>query len=304
MGWMRQTMRESAARARRALLPDALDDIAFFLSAAQTADGGYRGRSAMGDVYYSAFAVDCLLALDRPLPLDRLRDFAHGRAAALDLDLPHTASLLRLLALEEEDDVAREQARQRLARFYDPGRGWKLHADSPHSSIYAAFLAALALDDMGLEDEECLPLPSTEALLESLRPDGLFADAGGAAAGTITVTAAAVMLLLIQMQTPPEQTLDALLRLAAPGGGFRLAPNAPAPDLLSTATALTTLAAADVSMPRPLRAACASFVEGAWQQDGGFSSHPADRVSDVEYTWYGLLALGCLDALAETEGPP
>jgi hypothetical protein len=36
------------------------------------------------------------------------------------------------------------------------------------------------------------------------------------------------------------------------------------------------------------------FVDTLWSADGGFHGHWADDALDVEYTYYGLLALGHL----------
>jgi len=37
-------------------------------------------------------------------------------------------------------------------------------------------------------------------------------------------------------------------------------------------------------------------VQSLWHEDGGFSSQQLDTTTDCEYTYYGLLALGCLEA--------
>jgi prenyltransferase beta subunit len=91
----------------------------------------------------------------------------------------------------------------------------------------------------------------------------------------------------------PHQVTEWLLARQHRQGGFTAHPRIPAPDLLSTATALQALAAVqrlqDVHRP-----ACLEFVEDLWTDSGGFCGHRADPMPDCEYTFYGLLALDLL----------
>lgn len=70
-------------------------------------------------------------------------------------------------------------------------------------------------------------------------------------------------------------------------GGFRSSEVAPVPDLLSTAVALFTL---QLIGEHPLSAA--RFIEAHWLSVGSFAPTLLDDYSDVEYLFYGLLALG------------
>lgn len=75
-------------------------------------------------------------------------------------------------------------------------------------------------------------------------------------------------------------------------GGFRAVPIAPEPDMLSTAVALQALRklGADISAVRP---GCLAFCRSLCAE-GRFAGHEGDTALDGEYTFYGLLALGCL----------
>ena len=68
------------------------------------------------------------------------------------------------------------------------------------------------------------------------------------------------------------------------------------PDLLSTATALFALRVAGGKIPAGEIRQTQEFVVAHWNEDGGFCGTPADPLSDTEYTFYALLALGCLQA--------
>lgn len=70
-------------------------------------------------------------------------------------------------------------------------------------------------------------------------------------------------------------------------GGFRANEQAPIPDLLSTAAALFTLNLIDVRAKD-----ATSFIQAHWLEKGGFAPTLFDDYTDVEYVFYGLLALG------------
>ena len=70
-------------------------------------------------------------------------------------------------------------------------------------------------------------------------------------------------------------------------GGFFASEVAPVPDLLSTAVAVFTLRLID---ERPRSAA--RFIEAHWLDMGSFAPTLLDEYSDVEYLFYGLLAIG------------
>ena len=65
------------------------------------------------------------------------------------------------------------------------------------------------------------------------------------------------------------------------------------PDLLSTAVALHALDGMQVDFSAS-RDALLDFVDTLWSAEGGFFGHWADETIDLEYTYYGLLALGHL----------
>jgi prenyltransferase beta subunit len=112
--------------------------------------------------------------------------------------------------------------------------------------------------------------------------------------GSTNATAAAVT-LLHQLGMPLSATAgDWLKNQMHPEGGFLAMPRAPIPDLLSTATTLHALACLDAPLPAASKERCLDFLDTLWTAEGGFHGHWADDHLDVEYTFYGLLALGHL----------
>jgi hypothetical protein len=83
------------------------------------------------------------------------------------------------------------------------------------------------------------------------------------------------------------------MRCYHPGGGFRAIPDAPIPDLLSTAVILHALDGLQMPLAN-IKEACLDFVDSLWTNQGGFHGNWADDDLDIEYTYYGLLALGHL----------
>ena len=75
-------------------------------------------------------------------------------------------------------------------------------------------------------------------------------------------------------------------------GSFAAVMRAPTGDLLSTGVALYALrfVNSDITMIKP---DCFSYIDSLYSA-GGFCATVADPDPDVEYTFYGLLALGAL----------
>ncbi len=91
-----------------------------------------------------------------------------------------------------------------------------------------------------------------------------------------------------QMNEPLEAKFVKWLQLRQDeSGGFHASDQAPIPDMLSTAVALFTLRliGEEVKDSTP-------FIQAHWLDSGGFAPTLYDNYSDVEYVFYGLLALG------------
>lgn len=84
--------------------------------------------------------------------------------------------------------------------------------------------------------------------------------------------------------------LDFILSMQDETGGFLANEGAAIPDMLTTAVALFTLKTFKMT---PLYNA-EEFIELHFSDDGGFMPNLLDEESDVEYVFYGLLALGSL----------
>ena len=107
------------------------------------------------------------------------------------------------------------------------------------------------------------------------------------------ITANAVCCLLaMQHQTnrlPDSNLLSWLQARQDETGGFHATDEAPIPDLLSTAVALFTLRLVGAEVRD-----ATDFIHAHWLDNGGFAPTVLDDYSDVEYVFYGLLALGSI----------
>jgi hypothetical protein len=255
------------ARLAPNLLQEAADRVSEYIGTQFNEDGGAKDRAGKSDLYYSVFALDGLIALRREPPLDRVRPWLESFGDGEGLDFIHQTCLARCWAAAGK---APAPTAEKLA-----GR---IRNDSV-GSMYHDFLRIGALEDLGGG-----PAPGAEILRHQSK-DGSFG-------GTTPTTAAGVALLQHLGQDVPGNALDWLLSRARPTGGFVAVPDAPMPDLLSTATALHALSAAKRSIGA-LREPMLDFVDTLWTGKG-FCGTWADETVDVEYTFYGLLALGHL----------
>jgi len=301
--------RATLARSRHLLEPAALDEIARFVESRRNTDGGFRGRDTNSDLYYTYFAMECLHALGKRSLTPSTEAYILRYQDGHGLDFVHYCCLAHCLAHVAENGGRRPAIKSVLSKletYRTPDGGYAEKAGTDHGTAYACYLAWLAYSRWNH------PLPDPGEVVRRIATlkaaDGGYANAYGSQTGLVTASAAAGILLhtlgltgltgtgLTGTDPEPEPRLrEWLLAHAAEEGGLRAAAGSPVADLLSTATGLFALQTLGGSISR-IGPACAEFVQSLWQNDGGFSSQPLDMTADCEYTYYGLLALGCLEA--------
>jgi len=273
-------------------LEEAAELVATFLETQWNDDGGAKDRAGKSDLYYTPFLLECGVALRTDPPRDRvvpyLETFGDGRG----LDVVHTASLVRAWAALGEG-VPVEVADAACASFEErraQDGGFASDPGQEHGALYAAFLALGVYQDTGRA------LPDAARLADSIMrlrcKDGGYADSFELNMGTTPTTAAAATLLRNLDQAVPQEVGVWLLSQIHTSGGFLAMPEAPLPDLLSTATALHALSVSGTSFA-PIRESCLDFLDSLWTGKAFVSTWDDDDV-DCEYTFYALLALGHL----------
>ncbi len=279
------------ARLSSRVLGGAVELVEGFLRRQQNADGGFRDREGCSDLYYTVFGIDASLALRMELDKARLRSWLAGFGAGEGLDFVHLCSLIRCLSFAGFEEEQAAGLRLRLDAFQAEDRGFHPSPGSPISTAYGNFLAYGAWQDLRGSIPEALRLAQSFQHLEV--GDGSWANERRVGAGSTTATAAAVAVLRDRRISVNDATVGWLLARLHDQGGFLASSQAPAPDLLSTATALHALAGLDVSF-RPFRELCLDYLDTLWTNEGSFYGHWQEETLDCEYTYYALLALGHL----------
>jgi geranylgeranyl transferase type-2 subunit beta len=162
--------------------------------------------------------------------------------------------------------------------------------------MYQTFLVAATKELVGAPQDDAGPI--VEMLRSRRRDDGGFVELPVVRQSGTNPTAAAMGLLGILERSDEPAGRGAAAFLAAmqtPEGGFRANTRIPVADLLSTFTALATLA--DLGALETVdTAGAAAYVASLEVAEGGFRGGPWDDAPDVEYTFYGIGSLATLAA--------
>jgi prenyltransferase beta subunit len=287
-------MLQVARLAPTVLGADAARQVESFVLAQQNTDGGFRDRDGRSDLYYSSFAVDALTALRAEIPANLTSYLASCHPG--QLDFVHCACLARLLSVVHRTgpdwDTKLENTLARLEMFRTSDGGYNQTPESSGGSCYACFLSLGAYGDHGLFPPQHHEIGA--CLRELALPNGAWVNDKAFPVANVPATAAAVSLARNLRLPIPEETAGFLLSAYHPAsGGFTPFPGAHLPDLLSTAVALHALDGLQADFSR-IKDPCLDYVDSLWTAEGGFHGHWDDDVLDLEYTYYGLLALGHL----------
>lgn len=298
------------ARLARKTLGDSADLVRDFVINQQNPDGGFHGRSSKSDLYYTVFALDCLIALEATPNLDTLQEFLSGFPLHPEFDFVHLCGLARakaaLYQLQRQSRTAQGETPQPepasflwhsdfssiLSSYRASDGGFHPVKNQKHGTAYGGFLGLGAYQDL----KE--PLPDPMRLVQSFKfletDDGAWANEYPLSKIGATNATAAAVTVLRQFDMPIHERVGQwILQQAHPLGGFLAVPMAPVPDLLSTATALHALSCLSVPLGS-LQDRCLDFLDTLWTNEGSFHAHWHEEMLDVEYTFYGLLALGHL----------
>ena len=288
---IRLTTIQAASNARTTLAESA-SLIADFIQSKQNSDGGFSGRTASSDLYYSVFAIESLIALkaefNKNAMLDYLRSFK-----PCDLDFVHLCCLARCLAdIDELDDKITEDILDEIIAYRSADSGIANTKNSPNATMYGLFLGIGLYQDLNIDIPDLSGI--TDCVASLARDNGGFANEPSMTGGSTPSTAAAVTLQHFLGCEINPASFDWLIERINRSGGFVAMPYLPIADLLSTATALHALNLAQRSLDEQQTEMCLDFVDSLWSGKGAFCASPADQTQDTEYTYYGLMAIGNL----------
>jgi prenyltransferase beta subunit len=292
---LREEMMSVALGASR-VLGDATDLITTFLESQIHPRGGMMNRAGDSDLYYGFFGLECQQVLQMPFDQHLWQTYLNSFDRNYGEDLVHLSCLIRCWANMPKtlfSENLRQHFLRRLQEFKCQDGSFHTLKGQSKGSAYGCFVAMDTYHNLGSE------VPSPEAMIDRIlkvqTPTGAFAFEEGMPEGTTPTTAAAIV-ALTSLKVPLnrlEQGKDWLLARWQDNGGILAVPEAPMPDLLSTATALHTLSKLGVNF-EDKKERCLDFVDSLWVNKGGFYAHWSDDILDVEYLFYALLALGHL----------
>lgn len=266
-----------------------------YIRSQQNEDGGFRDRDGSSDLYYTSFAIDVLTALQVEVPESPISGYLQLKLEHLpELDFVHLCCLARSSSAIEPLRGAGfiHDVLKRIEEFRTPDGGYNQIAGHPTGSAYACFLAWGAYSDHGKS------IPGQQAITSCLDTlatgDGAWCNDVDFPIANVPATAAAVAVCRNLRHPVSDATIEWIFSCYhQPSGGFLPFPDAPLPDLLTTAVALHTLDALQAPL-EPVRESCLDFIDTLWSAAGGFHGNWGDDDLDIEYTYYGLLALGHL----------
>lgn len=262
-----------------------------FMKSQQNADGGFKDRGGRSDLYYSLFGMLILEAEGRRQKAKesvqsqysvaqpafeikaKLTQFVKNQSSG---EVPGFIEQCCLALLQKElriNRISRTKTLLKLTRSF-----WKERYSINLS--YRSFVLFLTLDAV-------LPFRS---LLQRFSGKMLSGVEVNEHSPCSEIAAKVFLLKILGKDGSDEQQL--LISLFSESGGFRAFQHLEQADMLSTAVALFALKNADCDV-RLLTPCCLEFIQRNFV-DGAFLSGDGDQTTDLEYTFYGLLALGTL----------
>lgn len=278
-----RTIPDVLRRGIKLLSKEIQEEVGRWIAGQQTSEGGFPDRSGRCDLYYTLFGFFLAEALEAATVFPLLKEYAGKMARGKyhrGIDLYCTTILVTSLFPGSADAKRYKSAIRKIIKDR-----------SLMNDGYTPFLSILAM--LSLQDHFGI----TKVL-------NIFERSASETESPCTVVAARQMVAWLKTEkdgtTDPNATSsDAALTgpfhtFYRSNGGFAALKNTRDSDLLSTAVALFVLRLMNYDL-RTIKPDCLEFISGLYR-DGGFAAVSTDNVSDVEYTFYGLLALGALNS--------
>ncbi len=262
-----------------------------FLKSQQNADGGFKDRGGRSDLYYSLFGMLILEAEGRR---QKAKESVRSQYSVVQPAFEIKAKLTQFVKNQSSKEVTgfieqcclallqKELKISRFSRLKTLIKISRLFWKERHSInlSYRSFVLFLTLDAV-------LPF---RGLLQRFSGKMLSRVEVNKHSPCSEIAAKVFLLKMLGEGGSEEQQL--LMSFASESGGFRAFQHLEQADMLSTAVALFALKTADCDI-RLLAPGCLEFIQQNFI-DGAFLSGDGDQTADLEYTFYGLLALGTL----------
>jgi prenyltransferase beta subunit len=241
-----------------------------FVRSRHTPSGGFADRAGKPDLYYTLFGYFVAEAAGMEDLFPSIRNYVGKQMEGNNIRGVHLHCAAILSSELDGNSFRRKFFRERLRSSQK--------ADNKKQPAYNTFLNLLSSYYTG----DYAGIFRMRNQLESL--ENISSLPG-------PVLAAYLVLCKI-FRKPVEKIRQDLLAFYQDDGGFKAVTKAPVTDLLSTAVALYALKFAGHDL-RIIKPECLNYVDSLFI-DGGFGGNALDPEPDIEYTFYGLLALGSL----------
>jgi len=245
-------------------------EIRTFIISKQTAQGGFSDRGGKCDLYYTLFGYYIAESLSVKEVMEPLNKYVAATVLMDNLSGVYLYCGTILYAKLIGQDATTEKLRKQIIA--------DLTLPDSKQPEYSSFLGVLAL--YYLED-----FKNIQRIVNQYKQS--FSLTGHPCP---VVAATAVMLGMTGNRKP--EVAEMLKTFYRGNGGFAALHTAPGEDLLSTGVALYALYFLDADL-RLIKPDCLTFVDDLYD-NGGFRATRYDAITDVEYTFYGLLALGSM----------
>ncbi len=230
-------------------------------------DGGFTNRDGRSDLYYSLFGCFTAEVLSVNEIFPWLKKYVNTKIGDPSLSGINLRCAAILYAKLNGFDSTTEKLISKI-------KGEMSNSEKTNYSTFLDILAFYYLQDF--------------RSLHRLVKSSIF-DFKSESPSTV-VAAMAVLNGIGQKSTKDFE--DKLMSYYRGNGGFAALQKAPITDLLSTAVSLYALHFIDSNLTN-IKPDCLTFVDNLYL-NGGFCATELDFDIDIEYTFYGLLALGAL----------
>ena len=250
--------------------PDMITEIRSYILSQQTLDGGFADRGGKSDLYYTLFGFYIAESFSVKEVIEPLKKYVVKTVSADNLSGVYRYCGAILYAKLIGLDATSEKLRLQIVKDLSIS-----DSSQPEYSSFLGMLALYYLEDFyniqRIINQYKRVLPQNDLPCPVVAANAVMLGMGG---------------------TPQPEAIRLLKSFYRERGGFAALHRAPAEDLLSTAVALYALHYLDDDL-RLITPECLTFVDDLYD-NGGFRATPFDTITDVEYTFYGLLALGSL----------
>lgn len=248
---------------------DTVDEIRSYVISQQTPSGAFADKAGHGDLYYTLFGCFVAEALEIEETLPGLKQYSWEVINDDKLDGLYLQCAVILYAKLFGAETLTSDMRKHISTRINT---------SVRKEVYPGFISMLTF--YYIQDYRGLNV--IRKLSEAMQNDP---------AAPCPVTAA-LLVLKHCLNKSEDQLATRLSGFYMKDGSYGAVNQAPAGDLLSTSVALyaSGFVKTDIRLIKP---DCLAYIDSLYS-GGGFCATKDDVIPDIEYTFYGLLALGAL----------